>query len=622
MISAPDDREDQAFSPEPRRVLLANPRGFCAGVRRAIAAVEDALHVHGAPVYVRHAIVHNRRVLKQLEELGAVFVEDVSEIPQGAVTILSAHGSAAAVKAQADKRGLRVVDAICPLVAKIHSEVAQWNSQGRHVLLVGHADHPEIIGTTGQLPPDAISIVADLASVSALPLPDETPVAYAVQTTFSVADSARLIEAIEARFSNCVGPRSSDICYATTNRQSAVTQIAPRCDIMLIVGDPTSSNARRLVEAALAADCPQAFLIEDTEDLAHIPLAKASTIGLSAAASAPDEAIEEICSWLDGLGFLREEMAGPEESIRFRPISVVTTEQAPPHLPKILADDRAAVDTVLMDAIGDCPTRNIRLADAMRYAATAGGKRFRAALALAVAEMLGGDRGSALRVAAAIECVHAQSLVHDDLPCMDDDDLRRGRPTVHRRFDEATAVLAGDALLALAFEILSDPRTHADAAVRSELVLGLAKCIGQDGLAGGQMMDLYPEADLSREGLIDCLNRKTGALVRFAVEAGMLLGRSNAQTRSALKSYATDLGLLFQLRDDLLDSEGDAAIVGKAVNKDKDKSRETGVTVLGAETTALEVEALLRACDSALEPFGISAARLRTLARFAARRDL
>ncbi|TKV40701.1 hypothetical protein A0U87_23390 [Sphingobium sp. MP9-4] len=291
-------------------------------------------------------------------------------------------------------------------------------------------------------------------------------------------------------------------------------------------------------------------------------------------------------------------------------------------MPKILADDRAAVDTVLMDAIGDCPTRNIRLADAMRYAATAGGKRFRAALALAVAEMLGGDRGSALRVAAAIECVHAQSLVHDDLPCMDDDDLRRGRPTVHRRFDEATAVLAGDALLALAFEILSDPRTHADAAVRSELVLGLAKCIGQDGLAGGQMMDLYPEADLSREGLIDCLNRKTGALVRFAVEAGMLLGRSNAQTRSALKSYATDLGLLFQLRDDLLDSEGDAAIVGKAVNKDKDKSRETGVTVLGAETTALEVEALLRACDSALEPFGISAARLRTLARFAARRDL
>jgi geranylgeranyl pyrophosphate synthase len=391
---------------------------------------------------------------------------------------------------------------------------------------------------------------------------------------------------------------------------------------MLIVGDPTSSNARRLVEAALAADCPQAFLIEDAEDLAHIPLAKASTIGLSAAASAPDEAIEEICSWLDGLGFLREEMAGPEESIRFRPISVVTTEQAPPHLPKILADDRAAVDTVLMDAIGDCPTRNIRLADAMRYAATAGGKRFRAALALAVAEMLGGDRGSALRVAAAIECVHAQSLVHDDLPCMDDDDLRRGRPTVHRRFDEATAVLAGDALLALAFEILSDPRTHADAAVRSELVLGLAKCIGQDGLAGGQMMDLYPEADLSREGLIDCLNRKTGALVRFAVEAGMLLGRSNAQTRSALKSYATDLGLLFQLRDDLLDSEGDAAIVGKAVNKDKDKSRGTGVTVLGAKTTALEVEALLRACDSALEPFGISAARLRTLARFAARRDL
>ncbi|GAB7550947.1 hypothetical protein NRB_04430 [Novosphingobium sp. 11B] len=602
--------------------MLANPRGFCAGVRRAIAAVEDALDAYGAPVYVRRAIVHNRRVVQRLEQRGAVFVREVSEIPEGAVTILSAHGSAAAVKEAARLGKLRVVDAICPLVGKVHSEVVQWHKQGRHVVLVGHADHPEIIGTIGQVPCAQISVVADVAHVSALSLPDDTPVAYAVQTTFSVGEAATVIQAIEARFPDCLGPRSSDICYATTNRQAAVSRIAARCDVMLIVGDPMSSNARRLVETAIAAGCPQGLLVEGAEDLERCFPANASMVGLSAAASAPDEVIEEVCAWLREQGFTFKEIAGMEEGMRFRPVPIILPDREPSNAAVILADIRRDVDEAIIEAIGNSPARNLRLADAMRYAATAGGKRFRAALTVTVTQMVGGSRSMALRAAAAIECVHAQSLVHDDLPCMDDDDLRRGQPTVHRRFDEATAVLAGDALLALAFEILADPRTHPDASVRGELVLRLAQTVGQDGLAGGQMMDLYPGDDISREALIACLVRKTGALVRYAVEAGILLGQTDAEGRAGLISFAEDLGLLFQLQDDLLDAAGDERAVGKALRKDAANNRKNAVMVLGAEAAALEAQRLLGSCKNALEPFGAGAALLLELARFAAQRTL
>jgi geranylgeranyl pyrophosphate synthase len=226
----------------------------------------------------------------------------------------------------------------------------------------------------------------------------------------------------------------------------------------------------------------------------------------------------------------------------------------------------------------------------------------------------------ALRAAAAIECVHAQSLVHDDLPCMDNDDLRRGRPTVHRRFDEATAVLAGDALLALAFEILADPRTHPEAEVRTQLVLRLAQTMGQDGLAGGQMMDLYPSENITREELIACLSGKTGALVRFAVEAGILLGRTDARGRAQLRSFAENLGLLFQLQDDFLDAAGDERAVGKALRKDAANKRKNAILVLGPEAAAREAERLLASCKTLLESFGDSAAGLLELTRFAAQR--
>ncbi|MFT4053946.1 MAG: 4-hydroxy-3-methylbut-2-enyl diphosphate reductase [Novosphingobium sp.] len=621
-MSSPSRHSYKTPSTERKSVLLANPRGFCAGVRRAIAAVEDALHVHGPPVYVRRAIVHNRRVVERLEKLGAVFVQDVSEIPEGSVTVLSAHGSAVAVKEAARCRKLRVVDAICPLVAKVHSEVVQWHLQGRHVVLVGHADHPEILGTIGQVPRAAISVVGDVADVDALTLPDDTPVAYAVQTTFSTGEADRMIQAIKARFSDCAGPRSSDICYATTNRQAAVAEIAEQCDVMLIVGDPMSSNARRLVETAIAAGCPRGLLVEGADDLARCFPAGAMMVGLSAAASAPDEVIEEVCAWLRQEGFSFSDMAGVEEAMRFRPVTVALPNREPSDLAVLLPDIRREVDEAIIEAIGNSPARSLRLADAMRYAATSGGKRFRAALTVTVTQILGGCRSTAIRAAAAIECVHAQSLVHDDLPCMDDDDLRRGMPTVHRRFDEATAVLAGDALLALAFEILADPRTHPDAAIRSRLVLCLARSVGQDGLAGGQMMDLYPSEDISRAELIACLAGKTGALVRYAVEAGILLGDTDDHCRARLLSFAEDLGLLFQLQDDLLDAAGDERVVGKALGKDAAKNRKNAVMVLGAEGAAQEAQRLLASCIKALEPFGDRAACLLELARFAARRTL
>ena len=473
-----------------RRVLLANPRGFCAGVQRAIDAVEQALELHGAPVFVRRAIVHNQTVVAGLEAQGAVFVQEVDEIPEGAIAILSAHGSARSVKLAAQGRGLRVVDAICPLVAKVHSEVEGWYRSGRHVLLIGHIGHPEVVGTLGQVPAGAISVVASPADIDALDLPPNSAIAYAVQTTFGMRDADGMIAAIKARFRDVTGPRASDICYATSNRQNAIEELAAQADLVLVVGDTMSSNARRLVEVARAAGCAEAHLIADAAALPLELVERATTVGLTAAASTPESAVSGVCESLQRLGFTLEEAAGTVERVRFRPVSLLGAQ--PPALAGSLEDRlarlRADIDATLDSAIGAGGGRDRRLADAMRYAAMGGGKRFRALLVAAVSDLVGGSYAQALRVGAAIECVHAQSLVHDDLPCMDDDDLRRGRPTLHRKFDEATAVLAGDALLALAFELLADEATHPDGTVRARLVLAMARAVGQDGRPAGRCL--------------------------------------------------------------------------------------------------------------------------------------
>lgn len=261
-----------------------------------------------------------------------------------------------------------------------------------------------------------------------------------------------------------------------------------------------------------------------------------------------------------------------------------------------------------------------RLAEAMRYAVVPGGKRFRALLTVAVADLVGGAYDHALRVGAAIECVHAQSLIHDDLPCMDNDDFRRGKPTLHKAFYEATAVLAGDALLALAFEILGHEATHPEPGVRIRLVLTLARAMGQDGLAGGQMMDLYPVNDASADDVAMCETLKTGALISYCVEAGAMLGRCSADQSAALTRFASALGRAFQIRDDVLDRIGDEIIVGKTVGKDQGKGRQTTLSVMGLDKTRAEVARLARECEDALEVFGPEASILRDLTRLAINR--
>ncbi|MBK9083448.1 MAG: 4-hydroxy-3-methylbut-2-enyl diphosphate reductase [Rhizobiales bacterium] len=278
----------------PLRILLAAPRGFCAGVVRAIDAVEQALKLYGPPVYVRHEIVHNKYVVESLKAKGAVFVDELSEVPQTrAPVIFSAHGVPKAVPAEAAERGLFAIDATCPLVTKVHREAEIHFRRGRRVVLVGHAGHPEVIGTMGQLPEGAVALVETLADVAALDVALE-PLAYVTQTTLSVDDTRDIVAALVLRFPGIVGPHREDICYATTNRQEAVKAIAPQVDALIVVGSPNSSNSQRLKEVAERSGCPLARLILRAGDIDWSLFGAISSLGVTAGASAPDILIEEI----------------------------------------------------------------------------------------------------------------------------------------------------------------------------------------------------------------------------------------------------------------------------------------------------------------------------------------
>lgn len=307
-----------------RRVLLANPRGFCAGVSRAVDAVERALSVFGPPVYVRRAIVHNRDVVKRLEAMGAIFVRETGDAPVGSIIILSAHGVGKEVAREAKARRQRVIDATCPLVAKVHAHVATHHRSGRHILLIGHADHPETVGTMGQVPVGAISVLTSLDDLDSLELPASTRIAYAVQTTFSVHDARILIEGIVRRFADVAAPRTGNICYATTNRQSAIERIAAKTDYVLVVGDPTSSNAKRLVEVAHRAGRGEAALVSGRSDLDWSIIDRMDTIGMTAAASTPSATVDNICDALAERGFFISETDGTEETVEFKPVVVGT----------------------------------------------------------------------------------------------------------------------------------------------------------------------------------------------------------------------------------------------------------------------------------------------------------
>ena len=298
------------------QVILAQPRGFCAGVVRAIEIVERALDLHKAPVYVRHEIVHNRHVVDKLRRKGAVFVEDLSEIPAGAPTIFSAHGVSRAVEEDARQRGLPVLDATCPLVTKVHVQGRRYAKLGRTLVLIGHAGHAEVEGTMGQI--DApIHLVSTLEDVATLDLPTDTPIAYVTQTTLSVDDTRGLITALQERFSDVIGPDVADICYATQNRQTAVRDLCRVVDMLIVVGAANSSNSNRLREIGVEMGVPS-YLVADGEGIDPAWLEGVETIGITAGASAPDELVDSVVNALRGIGPVSvSTLDGVEENIQF-----------------------------------------------------------------------------------------------------------------------------------------------------------------------------------------------------------------------------------------------------------------------------------------------------------------
>jgi 4-hydroxy-3-methylbut-2-enyl diphosphate reductase len=298
------------------RVLIAAPRGFCAGVDRAIQIVELALERFGAPVYVRHEIVHNRYVVERLREMGAVFGVELDEVPDDRPVVFSAHGVPKSVPAAAQDRGLTYVDATCPLVSKVHRQAERLIAEGRHIVFVGHAGHPEVIGTFGQVPDGSITLVETVGDVRELHVPDSANLAFLTQTTLSVDDTAAIVDALKARFPDIRAPRSEDICYATSNRQAAVKAIAAECDRMLVIGAPNSSNSLRLAEVAERMGVP-ARLIERASDIDWDWLGQPATLGLTAGASAPELLVREVVDALRARFEVTEEQADhtPERMI-------------------------------------------------------------------------------------------------------------------------------------------------------------------------------------------------------------------------------------------------------------------------------------------------------------------
>ncbi len=300
----------------PKRIVLAWPRGYCAGVERAVDTVERALRIYGPPVYVRKQIVHNIHVVRDLESKGAVFVEDVSEIPTGSVVILSAHGVAPEVYSDSNERALRVIDATCPLVTKVHLEARRFARDGQTILLIGHEGHEEVVGTTGEAPANVV-LVGSPEEARSVEVPDSERVAYLSQTTLSVDETNEVIDVLRERFPSIQGPPRDDICYATQNRQEAVKDMAGLVDVILVIGSDNSSNSRRLVEVARSMGTP-AYLIDDETDIRPDWLAGRETVGITSGASAPEWLVERVVDWLKADGATEvEQLHTVDEQMRF-----------------------------------------------------------------------------------------------------------------------------------------------------------------------------------------------------------------------------------------------------------------------------------------------------------------
>ncbi len=287
-----------AVTLRPLRVVLAGPRGFCAGVDRAIRVVEEALRRYGAPVYVRHEIVHNRTVVETLEAQGAIFVEELDEVPENAHVVFSAHGVPKSVPEEAQRRNLAYLDATCPLVSKVHREAERHFSERRHILMIGHAGHPEVVGTMGQLPAGTVTLVQNAAEAGAVQPADTGLLAFITQTTLSVDDTAEIVDILRRRFPEIEGPKREDICYATTNRQAAVKAIAVGCDLLIVIGSPNSSNSQRLREVAERAGAGRAILVPKVAEMDFSVMDDVQTVGITAGASAPETLVQEVLSEL------------------------------------------------------------------------------------------------------------------------------------------------------------------------------------------------------------------------------------------------------------------------------------------------------------------------------------
>lgn len=307
------------------KVWLSNPRGFCAGVDRAIGIVERALAMHGAPIYVRHEVVHNRFVVEDLEQKGAVFVENLDEVPQNSILIFSAHGVSHAVRREAADRKLKVFDATCPLVTKVHVEVAKMRKEGKEIIMIGHQGHPEVEGTMGQIEgkDKGMYLVETEEDVETLKVKNEDNLAYVTQTTLSVDDAARIVDALKKRFPKITGPKKDDICYATQNRQDAVKKMVNQCDLVIVVGSPNSSNSNRLCEVARNANV-EAYMVDRAEQLQESWFVDKKNIGITAGASAPEILVQQVISRLKQIGAEQigedvtiEELSGVVESVVF-----------------------------------------------------------------------------------------------------------------------------------------------------------------------------------------------------------------------------------------------------------------------------------------------------------------
>jgi 4-hydroxy-3-methylbut-2-enyl diphosphate reductase len=306
-------------------ILLANPRGFCAGVDRAIEMVERALTLHGAPIYVRHEVVHNKFVVENLRQKGAIFIEDLADVPAGSILIFSAHGVSKAVREEAAQRGFTLFDATCPLVTKVHNEVAKLRDKGKEIIMIGHAGHPEVEGTMGQSVGN-MYLVESPADVQLLQVKDENNLAFVTQTTLSIDDTTAITAALKARFPSIIGPKKDDICYATQNRQDAVKQLARQCDVVIVVGSPSSSNSNRLREVARNMDVP-AYLVDNATELKPEWLLGMQHVGISAGASAPEVLVQEVIARVQqlGAGSVRE-LEGITENVVFAlPKTLMTT---------------------------------------------------------------------------------------------------------------------------------------------------------------------------------------------------------------------------------------------------------------------------------------------------------